>query len=378
MKSTYFWLVVASFSGLTFISSCKKEEKKAPVNAPVPVNVIKVTAEEVTGTDAYPGTVVPLQEVQLRPQVAGYITAIYVTDGQKVTQGQKLYEIDRSKYQAAYQQSVANVQSAQANLDRVKKDLERYERLSEREAIAKQQVDYARANFKTAQAQLSSAQAQLQSVATDLNYSIINAPFSGNIGISQVRVGSQVSPGQPILNTISSDDPIAVDFVINEKEIPRFNKLIQAKAKTDSAFTIVLSDGSIYPHHGKLIVIDRAVDRQTGTITVRLSFPNKERGLIAGMMVNVKILNQDIGKQTVIPYKAVVEQMGEYYVYVVTADSVQQRKLDLGTRFSDKVVVRTGLQDGETVVVEGVQRLRQGAKITTSDAPPAQASGAKK
>lgn len=378
MKSTYFWLVVASLCGVVFMVSCKKEEKKAPVNAPVPVNIIKVTAEEVTGTDTYPGTVVPLQEVQLRPQVAGYITAIYVTDGQKVTQGQKLYEIDRSKYQAAYQQSVANVQSAQANLDRVKKDLERYERLSEREAIAKQQVDYARANFKTAQAQLSSAQAQLQSVSTDLNYSIINAPFSGNIGISQVRVGSQVSPGQPILNTISSDDPIAVDFVINEKEIPRFNKLIQSKAKTDSAFTIILSDGSKYPHPGKLIVIDRAVDRQTGTITVRLSFPNKERGLIAGMMVNVKIQNQDIGKQTIIPYKAVVEQMGEYFVYVVTADSVQQRKLDLGTRFSDQVVVRTGLQEGESVVVEGVQRLKQGAKITTSNAPPVQANGGKK
>lgn len=354
--------------------SCGKApnaQQQNPGQAAVPVNAYTVTKESVTGLDTYPGTLVPLKEVELRPQVSGYITAIYIQDGQKVKEGQKLYEIDQSKYQAALNQAQANLQSAKANLERVRQDVERYERLLERDAIARQQVDYARADFQTSQAQVAAAEAQLASVSTDLGYSIINAPFSGTIGISQVRVGAQVSPGQPLLNTLSADDPIAVDFVINEQEIPHFNRLLQSE-QSDSLVTISLSDGTTYPHPGRITVIDRAVDRQTGTITVRVSYPNPERQLIAGMTVNVNILNQDVGEQVVIPYKAVTEQMGEYYVYVINSDSVNQQRLDLGTRIRGMVVVREGLKGGETIVLEGIQKLREGAKVEVDAPTPAQ------
>ncbi|AHM60325.1 RND family efflux transporter MFP subunit [Flammeovirgaceae bacterium 311] len=369
MKHNLTWLVAAIICSVA-LSSCGNNgdgAQQGPLAAAaVPVSTYTVQAEAVTGTDTYPGTVVPLNEVELRPQVAGYITNIYVQDGQTVKQGQRIYEIDQSKYQAAQQQAQANLQSARANLEKVQKDLERYERLAEQDAIATQRVDYARTDLATAQAQVATAQAQVRSVSTDLGYSVITAPFDGVIGISQVRIGTQVSPGQPLLNTISSVDPMAVDFVINEQEIPRFNRYLQnPKEQPDSLFTIVLSGGIPYALPGRMSAIDRAVGRQTGTIAVRVQFSNPDQQLIPGMTVSVKVLNQDIGRQLVIPYKAVSEQLGEYYVYKIQGDSVVQQNVALGTRFGRNIVVREGLQSGDDIVVEGIQRLRQGAKIQT-------------
>lgn len=373
MKYTYMMKhhllrIFAGLITLAILYGCGNSQKKQQGPPPaVPVNVQQVTSGSVTGTDVYPATVVPINEVELRPQVSGYITYIYIKDGQKVSKGQKLYEIDRSKYQAAIRQAQANVASAKANLNRVKQDVDRYERLLEKEAIARQQVEYARADYQTAQSQVAAAEAQLASASTDYGYSVITAPFDGVIGISQVRIGTQVSPGQPLLNTISSEDPMAVDFVINESELNRFNRL---RTNTiDSLFTLTYSDGRRYEAHGKLLAIDRAIGRQSGTITVRLTFPNTKHELYPGMTLNVNVLNQDIGNRVVIPYKSVTEQMGEYFVFVVQGDSVQQRRLQLGTRLKELVVVRDGLKDGETIVVEGIQRLRQGAKVQVG--PPA-------
>jgi membrane fusion protein (multidrug efflux system) len=375
MKRNLTWLL-AAIAGPMVLISCGGDQSNSPQQNPataaVPVSTYKVVEQRVTGTDTYPGSVVPLNEVELRPQVSGYITDIYVQDGQRVKKGQKLYEIDRSKYQASYQQAQANLQSAKANLARVQKDLERYERLAEKEAIARQQVDYARTDVQTAQSQVAAAEAQLRSVSTDLGYSVINAPFDGIIGISQVRVGAQVSPGQPLLNTISSTDPMAVDFVINEQEIARFNNMLQGE-QPDSLFTIRMNNGEKYPHNGKLLVIDRAIGRQSGTTTVRVQFPNKKSVLIPGMTVNVEVLNQDIGEQPVIPFKAVTEQLGEYFVYVVQADSVVQQNVTLGTRVGADIVVREGLKEGQAIVVEGIQKLRQGAKVQVGAAAQAQA-----
>ncbi len=360
---------MAAFVSPAILISCgegESSQQQRPMGQAVAVSAYTVAEQEVTGTDTYPGTVVPLNEVELRPQVSGYITNIYVEDGQQVTKGQKLYEIDRSKYQAAYQQAQANLQSARANLQRVQKDVERYERLSEQEAIAQQQVDYARADLQTAKSQLASAQAQVQSAATDLSYSVITAPFSGTIGISQVRVGAQVSPGQPLLNTISTENPIAVDFVINEQEIPRFTRLRNSQA-ADSVFMLTLSNGETYSYPGTLTAIDRAVNRQTGTIAVRLTFPNPERRLVAGMTVRVKVRNQDIGEQLVIPYKAVSEQLGEFYVYVVENGVAHQQNVK--PRYplwrQHRGARRPG--SGRGNCSGRIQRLREGSEVQVAE-----------
>jgi membrane fusion protein (multidrug efflux system) len=373
-------LPLAISLGPIILSSCGQSQstpQQNQLNAPVMVSAYQVTQEQVTGVDTYPATVVPINEVELRPQVGGYITDIYVSDGKQVKKGQKLYEIDRSKYQAAYRQAQANVASAKANLERVRQDVERYERLLKQDAIARQQVEYARADFLTAESQVAAAEAQLASTATDLRYSVIVAPFDGRIGISQVRVGAQVSPGQPLLNTISSTNPMAVEFVVNQQEIPRFSRFLQnTQAQPDSLFTLQLGGQMVYPLPGKILALDRAVDRQTGTITVRLSYPNPSGELVPGMSVVVRSLNEDIGRQVIIPERAVAEQMGEYYTYVVRGDSVEQRKVMLGTRVKDKVVVREGLQAGENIVVEGTQRLRPGVKIQLASSQPNASSAA--
>jgi membrane fusion protein (multidrug efflux system) len=376
MKTNYNALAAALLTTALLASAgCGKKDAaqqgQNPMNAPVPVTAYTVSQERVVGTDTYPGTVVPLQEVELRAQVSGYITQIFVQDGQKVTKGQKLYEIDRTRYQAAYNQANATLQSARANLEKIKKDAERYENLAKQDAIARQRVDYALADLQSAKAQVASAQAGVSSAANELSYSLITAPMSGTVGISQVKVGAQVSPGTTLLNTISAEDPISVDIVINEKEIPRFTRLqSQQNSASDSTFTIQFSDGSLYKFPGKLTAIDRAVNTQTGTITVRVSFPNPERTLIAGMTVVLRVRNQDIGEQLVIPEKALTEQMGEYYAYKIQGDSVVQQKLALGSKAQGKIVIREGLKAGDKIVVEGTQKLRPNAKITLGQPQP--------
>ncbi|KAA9340232.1 efflux RND transporter periplasmic adaptor subunit [Adhaeribacter soli] len=363
----------AGILSVALLYSCGKKDAQQgqnPMNAPVPVTAYTVSEENVVGTDTYPGTVVPLQEVELRAQVTGYITNIYVQDGQKVSKGQKLYEIDRTRYQASYNQAQASLRSAQANLEKMRQDLERYENLARQDAIARQRVDYARTDLETAKAQVAAAKAGVSSAANELSYSLITAPMSGTIGISQVKVGAQVSPGTTLLNTISAEDPISVDIVINEKEIPRFTRIQNQQSASDSTFTIQFSDNSVYKYPGKLAAIDRAVNRQTGTITVRVSFPNPERQLIAGMTVVLRVRNQDIGRQLVIPQTALTEQMGEYYAYKIQGDSVVQQKIGLGTKVHNKIVVREGLKPGDKIVVEGTQKLRPNAKITLGQPQP--------
>lgn len=350
--------VIITAAACTGGNSAPRQQRAAAT-----VTTVKVEAKEVTGLDSYPATVVPVSEVELRPQLSGYITQIFVKDGENVKKGQKLYEIDRTKYVAAYQQAKANLATAEANLARVKQDYKRYQSLKEKDAIASQTVDYAAADLKTAEAQVNSAKAQLSATSNDLQYSIIKAPFDGSIGIHNVRIGAQVSPGQPLLNTISSFDPMAVDFVINEKEIPRFNRLKKEGNPSDSLFSLAFGDGSGYPFPGHVIAIDRAVGRQTGTLTIRLGFPNPEQDLIPGMTVDINVLNQDHGNQIAIPYKAVVEQMGEFFVYVDQNGQAHQQRVHLGSVVGKDIVIREGLKGGETLIVDGIQKLREGTPV---------------
>lgn len=349
------------------LSSCGGDNKPKQAAAPPPPSVVTYTVakENVTGQDTYPGTIVPLTEVELRAEVNGYITGIFVKDGQAVKKGQRLYEIDRSRYNQARQQAQAQLEIAKANLNRVSKDVERYNRLAQQDAIAKQRVDYALADQQTAQSQVSAAEAALANTNTDLARSVITAPLNGTVGIAPVRLGSLVSAGSTIINTISSPDPIAVDIPVNEQQLPRFLKLQQAPpAKNDSTFTIQLPDGSVFKSSGRIYAIDRAVDAQTGTIKVRVTFPNPGGALRAGMSCTVRVTNQDAGQLVTVPNKALTEQLGEFYVYVLgDSNKVSQRRVLPGTRIDSKIVIRDGLKEGETIVTDGVQNLREGVKV---------------
>jgi membrane fusion protein (multidrug efflux system) len=361
----------AALAVLVLVSCGKKNEQPAQQQGPPAVNV---TLEEVKSTDAvyhdeYPGTVTALNEVELRPQVTGFVTGIHFKDGARVKKGQLLYSIDAQLYSANYDQAVANLNVQLANVSRAQKDADRYHELEKNDAVAKQLVDNADAALEVAKKQADAAKAGISAANTSVRYTKVFAPFDGVIGISLVKVGAAVTAGQTVLNTVSSDKQLAVDFNVDQKEIYRFTNLLKNANPKDSTFTLAFGT-DVYPYPGKILLIDRAVDPQTGSIKTRLTFPNPDNRLLSGMTATVRVLNNASKQAVTIPYKAVTEQLGEFFVYVAGDSSkVSQRKLVLGEPIGTNIIVKEGLKAGEKIAVEGVQNLREGAVIKTENAP---------
>lgn len=356
-----------AFALMVILSACGAKQQQQQQGPPpaIPVTLQTVQSTDAIYYDEYPATVVALNQTDIRAQVTGYVTGIFFKDGDKVTKGQRLYAIDQQLYNANYQQAVANQQVQETNLLKAQKDADRYHELDKNDAIAKQQVDYADAALEAAKMQVNAAKANVNAVRANVNFSSIVAPFSGTIGISQVRNGTSVVAGQTILNTISTDNPIAVDFTIDQKELYRFTQFQQQKKSKDSTFSIAFGT-DVYPENGVISVIDRAVDPQTGTIKVRLSFANDKHMLRAGMSTTVRVLNNAHKESVIIPYKAVTEQLGEFFVYVLADSSkVTQRKVQLSKPIGANIIVKEGLKANEQIAIEGVQNLREGAVVTT-------------
>ena len=403
--------VVLSGALLTSLAlfGCNSQKPPAGDNS-VPVNLYTVKARDVLYYDRYSSTMAALSSVDLRAQVQGYVTGIFFTEGQHVTKGQKLYTIDERLYTAQVDQAKANLQVAVGNQAQAQQDADRYQYLNSYNAVAKQTLDHAVIALQNAKNETAAAEQQVKTAETNLTYSVILAPFDGTIGFSQVKLGNTVSVGTTVLNTVSTDDPMGVDFFINEAQLSHYEDLKDKKQQEiDSLFTIVLPDHTIYPHVGRISIIDRAVDPQTGTIRIRVVFPNPKYTLRSGMSCIVRVHNQELTPKLVVPSKAVVEQMGEYFVYVAkdtvyktqttqatggdsakdakaaeskekgqdTANTAKLRaiqvKVTLGQTIGPNVIVEQGIQDGDKIVVDGVQAIHDGSAITTANkAAPAQ------
>ena len=352
------------------ITACNADASNTKTAAAIiSVTTTKVRLGNASFYNSYPGNAVALKSVELRGQVSGYLTGLYFSEGQEVHEGQKLYEIDRRKYQAAYDESISNVRIAEENLSRVQRDAGRYTDLAAQDAIAKQLYDNAMTDLNNARHRLDAAKSQLIKATADYEYSVITAPFNGTIGFSDVKMGALVSPGQTLLNTISSNDPMGIDFDINETELMRFQELQKSvQLKNDTIFRIILPDNSYYPYAGKISVIDRAVNSQTGTIRIRLTVPNPGRVLKPGMSCKIRVLDSHAGQRLMIPFKAVMQQLGEYFVYKVNGTNVNQVKVSLGPRIGSDVIVIDGLAGDETIVIDGIQKLNEGSEIIVSSA----------
>ena len=407
--------ILVFVSSLT-VFSCKP--KPTPPTLPVAVNLMTATARPVTYYDRYPATTVAISQVALSAQVTGYITSINFTEGTHVHKGQLLYKLDERLYTAAVDQAKAALRVDSGNLLLTQQDADRYAYLAKYKAIATQLVDHANIALQNAKDSVIAAQQQLKTAVTNLTYSNIYAPFDGTIGISQVRIGNLVSPGTTILNTISTDNPVGVDFLVNEAQLPHIEELQAGKGKQiDSLFTILLPNQQLYPHTGKILFIDRAVDPQTGAIDVRLVFPNPDYILRPGMSTVVRVHNQDEKPQIVVPGRAVVEQMGEYFLFVAKdtvlktpaggggsgsggggasggspggagesaakngsdtakgTDTVEtpklrafQKKVQLGQTIGPNVVIKSGINVGDRIVVDGVQAIHEGSRINATPA----------
>lgn len=362
MRNILQWpgLLAAVVFGLV---SCGRGNQGPAAPPPAAVNVQTVMQGNATYYDSYPGTATPLNQVDIKPQVSGNIIGIYFKDGQQVRKGQKLYEIDQQQYRAAVEAARANVAVARANLAKSQQDADRYLELAKQDAIAKQTLDHQLADLEASKEQLQAAEANVASVETNLKYSTIYAPFDGTIGISLVKVGTAVYP-QTLLNTVSTDNPMAVDIAIDQAQIPEFTRYFENGSKpNDSLFTAVLPDGSIYPHPGELYLLDRSIDPTTGTLKARITFPNPKDELRAGLTTNIRVRHASGDSTLLIPYRSVVETLGEHFVFVVDSNRALQRKVTLGTRIGGDIVVRSGLQAGEKIVTDGVQKLRDSSLV---------------
>lgn len=371
IKRTVSILLVSGmlYATLSCSSSANKNSQEPP---PVPVTLYSIDQKNVTYFDTYPGTVTALKEVGLRGEVTGFITGIYFKEGGRVRRGEKLYEIDRRQYQSAFQEAEANLKIAQENLSRLQRDADRYSILNSQDAIAKQQYDHALNDLANAKSQVSVAAGEKTKAATNLEYSLITAPFDGTIGISQVKTGDLITPGQTLLNTISSDDPMGVDFVIDQSELLQFHQFENTKpGPSDSTFRLALPDNTVYSLNGKIDFIDRAVDPQTGTIKVRLLFDNPDHFLRPGMNCDIRVSHPSKSPQILIPFKAVLEQMGEYFVFIASDNKAKQVKVTLGPRISPNVIIKDGLTQGEVIIVDGIEKLRDGSEIVTGSPPAA-------
>ncbi len=404
-------LTLVSISGLALFSC---QQKPPATNPPTPVNLAEVKTQPVLYYDNYPATTEALSSVDLHAQVTGYVTGIFFTEGTHVHKGQKLYAIDERLYQAAYDQAVANLKVAQGNQVQAQQDADRYQYLIQHNAVAKQTLDHAVIALENAKSSTAAAQQAVKTAETNRSYSIITAPFDGTIGFSQVKLGNLVTASTTLLNTISTDNPMAVDFLISEAQLAHYQDLQHQKQHSvDSLFTLELPNKKLYNQTGQITVIDRAVDPQTGTIRVRLTFANPKLDLREGMSCVVRVHNLEKDPQILIPTRAIVEQMGEFFVYVAKdsaissgadsskkaegatadnkksegggagADSANARKLRAfsvkvmpGAVIGSNTLIMSGLNPGDKIVVDGVQSLHDGSPITTANRQgPAAAGG---
>ncbi len=310
------------------------------------------------------------QEVTLRARVSGVVEARPFQPGQRVKAGQVLFVIDPRQYLAAVADARANLAQAQAELTRARQDVERYRPLLADNAIPKQTYDNAVATEEERRALVDARRALVEQAELNLQYTRVRSPLNGIVGLQKIEVGGLVTAGQTDLATVSTIHPIYAYFNITEAEYLELARRLKAAGAKEQAQTrqrpieLYLADGSKYPHSGTFDFADRAVSPTTGTLTMRAKFPNPEELLRPGMYGQVRI-NYDVRQDALlVPQKSVTELLGKRFVSVVGADNkVEQREVEMGERVGTMWIVERGLQSGERVIVDGLQKALAGAVV---------------
>jgi multidrug efflux system membrane fusion protein len=347
---------------------------------PQAVGVATVVSAPINVTLNALGTVTPLATATVRPQVSGLLTKLYFTEGQMVKAGDLLAQIDPRSYQAALDQVKGQLARDQANLANAKVDLGRYQALAAQNAISNQQLSAQEALVRSDSGVVAADQANVETAAINLGYTRIVSPVSGRVGLHLVDIGNIVSAGQATgIVVVTELSPISVLFTVPEDNIS------QVVARVSSGATL---SADVYDRSqttkiasGKLATVDNVIDPTTGTVKLRAMFDNEDGKLFPSQFVNVRLLVDTLQDQTVIPVSAVQRGSDGTFVFVVTPDkTASQRSVKLGVQDGDKVAVLDGLKPGDTVVVDGADRLRDGADIeipnrTQKIAAPSGAAG---
>jgi membrane fusion protein (multidrug efflux system) len=355
---------------------CSKKE--APPPPPPEVLVAEVVQKDVPIYIELVGSTLGSEDVEIRSRVEGYLVSINFTEGSLVRKGQLLYKIDPQPFLVAIDQAKANLATAQAGLEKTNNDVARYKPLFEKQAVSKQELDNALSAQQAAKAQVDAHKAAVAQAQLDLGYTNITSPVDGVIGTTQKKVGSLVGRGETVLNTVSQLNPILFRCAIAEAE---YLRLARRGADRDKSLEkkfgveLILADGTVFPHKGRLDVIERAVDPTTGTLTGQFRFPNPENILRPGQYGKARFVTDVKEGAVLVPQLAVQEIQGLYSIMVVKPDStVEQRMVKAGERVDNLWIIDSGLKPGEKVIVEGLQKVKPGVQVSAKTIKPEEAT----
>jgi membrane fusion protein (multidrug efflux system) len=354
----------------TFVLGCNRGRAAAATPTPE-VEVATVEQRDVPVYSEWVATLDGYVNAQIRPQVSGYIIKQNYTEGSLVREGQVLFEIDPRPFKAALDRAKGDLAQAQAQLGKSTLDVERDTPLAEAMAIAKSQLDNEIQAKLGAQAAVESAKAAVEQAGLNLEWTKVTSLVDGIAGIAQVQIGNLVGPNS-ILASVSQVEPIKAYFPISEREyvlVQKESNAISSKRTIHffgNSLDLILTDGSIYPRKGKILLADRQVDSNTGTIRIVAAFPNPGNVLRPGQYGRVRVETRMKKGALLLPQSAVAQSQGSYQVAVVGSDhKVSMRTVKPGETVGTMWVIDEGLKPGEQVVVEGLQNLREGTRVTS-------------
>ncbi len=330
--------------------------------------VTTVSTTSSNQTTSYPATIKGTQDIEIRPQVSGFIVKLCVDEGATVRKGQALFQIDPTQYQAAFNQAKAAVEAAKASLETVKSTEANKKLLHEQHIISDFEYQTAVNNLLSAKASLSQAEASLTAARQNLGFCTVTSPSDGVVGTFPYRVGSLVGPSSAqALTTVSEIKQMYVYFSMTEKELLRLTKAggtLKEQLEKMPAVQLQLSDGSIYSESGKIEVVSGVIDQSTGSVSMRALFPNSENILRSGGMANV-IFPYTMENVILVPQSATQEIQDKKFVYVLQPDqTIKHTEITISNLNDGKnYIVTGGLKAGDQIVVEGVQKLSDGQQI---------------
>lgn len=364
----------AAAIGLLLLAGCNESSDKqgqAPQMPPPAVGVVTAAKRPVAEGVTFVGRVQAINKVDLVARVEGFLQQRAYTEGQEVKAGDLLFVLEKDTYQASVDQAQANLASAQATADNAKLQTDRARELIKNQNVAQSTLDDRIAAEKSAVAAVQQNQAALEQAQINLGYTQIAAPFDGRVGISAFSVGALVGPSTGTLATIVSQDPIYVVFPVSD----RFIQDVQQASGSgrvepqDVVVHLTLANGSSYPQTGKIDFTDVKVDQNTDTLLVRAEFPNPTRVLTDGQYARVTAERKDPVEALVIPQRAILTDQTGNYVLVVGQDKKAAAKhITTGANQGADVVVQQGLNDGDVVIVDGVQKVRPGQEVNPAPA----------
>jgi membrane fusion protein, multidrug efflux system len=348
----------------------------APAAPPPPeVGTITIVARPTTLTTELPGRTVPYRIAEVRPRVSGLIQDRLFTEGGEISAGQVLYQIDPAVYQAAFDSAEAALARSQATLDRARLKADRYALLAKSKAVSQEDNDDTQAALKEAIASVAVDQAALERAQIDLAYSRVESPIAGRIGRSTVTQGALVTANQAeALATVQQIDPIYVDLTQSSTQLLKLRRaLADGRLETpdgaQAKVTLILEDGRIHPHVGRLESAEVTVDQGTGTVTLRATVPNPDEELLPGMFVRAQV-DEGIREDAIlVPQQGVQrDRRGNPIALVVNDEgTVEERKLETSRTIGDQWLIEAGLHAGDRVIVEGSQKARPGAQVRVMD-----------